>query len=189
MTGCGDRVRRYPKSAHALLLLAVLVALFDLRSARLDPDWLGLFRPDDPVLAEYQRYAADGEGGRTLYLQLAAGEAPASVRDVPGVVAVRPLTAPKESGPVWYALVLEPQGTAADYEQAAATVRDRLRSADLDFGLTGGPVMLQEFRESVQRDSGTAGLCLDLAAFRWPGGVGAGCDPALPAGRVARNRL
>lgn len=175
LTRWGDRVRRYPRTAHALLLLAVAVALFDLRSARLDPDWLGLFRPDDPVLAEYQRYAVGSEGGRTLYLRLAAGEVPAAVQAVPGVVAMRPLTTPKGSGPAWYALVLDPQGNAADYERAAATVGDRLWAAGADFGLTGGPVMLQEFRESVQRDFvwtsllslGLVGLVL-IVALRSP---------------------
>ena len=152
LTRWGDRVRCHPKAAHALLLLAVGVAVYDLRSARMDPDWLRLFRADDPVLREYQSYAADGEGGRTLYLRLPAGDAPLAAIDAPGIVAVRPLALAEDSGSAWYALVLDSRGTAADHEETAETLRVRLRSANLEFGLTGGPVMLREFRASVQRD-------------------------------------
>lgn len=152
LTRWGQVVRRHPWIAHGVLVVLVALAAFDLRSARVDPDWLGLFRPADQVLREYQHYAADSEGGRTLYLRLAGDTLPTDLADVPLVVATRPLTAAAAEGPHWFALVLDPKGTAGEYEQAAATVRARLQAAGADFGLTGGPVMLQEFRASVQRD-------------------------------------
>ncbi len=152
LTRWGQGVRRHPWIAHGLLVVLVALAVFDLRSARVDPDWLGLFRPGDPVLREYQQYAADNEGGRTLYLRLAGDTVPAGLADVPLVVAVRPLSAAETKGPHWFSLVLDPKGTASEYEQAAATVRARLQAAGIEFGLTGGPVLLQEFRDSVQRD-------------------------------------
>jgi len=150
-------VQRHPKAAHGLLAVVVLLAVIDLRSARMNPDWLGLFQPQDPVLVEYQRYAAGGEGSRTLYLKLTAAAAEGvlpGLSGIPGLAEIRPMAAPqtRDATVSWHALVLSPEGGAADHERAVGMVRDRLRQGGHAFGLTGGPVLLQEFRESVQRD-------------------------------------
>jgi predicted exporter len=150
-------LQRHPKAAHGLLAVVVLLAVVDLRSVRMNPDWLELFRPHDPVLVAYQRYAAGGEGSRTLYLKLTAVAAEGvlpCLSDMPGLAEIRPMAAPeaRDTALSWHALVLSPAGGAADHERAVAMVRERLRQGGHAFGLTGGPVLLQEFRESVQRD-------------------------------------
>jgi predicted RND superfamily exporter protein len=152
----GQFMSRHRVATHVVLGLLVVAAAVDLRSARVNPDWLGLFEPQDPVLLQYQRYAADGEGGRTLYLKLQrddAGKTQDALIDLSGVVMIRPLPPAHRGSPsLWFALVLDPKENPADYERTAEEIRQRLRKAGLPFGLTGAPVLLQEFRDSVQRD-------------------------------------